>query len=111
MHTLRLEVEDSQLDVVLNIIKSLKNDIISKYEIINENIEQKDFIKLSEKSLSKVWDNQDDCVYDKYLKERKDMLTTRISDIDSGRLSTEDFSVFENEMNEFEKELELKYAN
>jgi hypothetical protein len=68
MHTLKLEIEDSKLDIILNIINNLKDDVITRYEIINENREQKDFINISQKSLSKVWDNEEDSVYDKYLK-------------------------------------------
>ena len=68
MHTLKLEIEDSKLDIILNIINNLKDDVITRYEIINENREQKDFINISQKSFSKVWDNEEDSVYDKYLK-------------------------------------------
>jgi hypothetical protein len=68
MHTLKLEIEDSKLDIILNIINNLKDDVITRYEIINENREQKDFINISQKSLSRVWDNEEDSVYDKYLK-------------------------------------------
>jgi len=68
MQTLKLEIEDSKLDIILNIINNLKDDVITRYEIINENREQKDFINISQKSLSKVWDNEEDSVYDQYLK-------------------------------------------
>lgn len=68
MHTLKLEIEDSKLDIILNIINNLKDDVITRYEITNENREQKDFINISQKSLSGVWDNEEDNVYDKYLK-------------------------------------------
>ena len=68
MQTLKLEIEDSNVDIVLNIIQNLKDNLISKYEIIKENKEQKDFIDLSQKSLSLIWDNSEDAVYDKYLK-------------------------------------------
>ena len=68
MQTLRLEIEDSKLDVVLNIINSLKDDIIMKYEIISNDVEQKDFINISQTSLKSIWDNEEDSVYDKYLK-------------------------------------------
>ena len=68
MHILKLEIEDSKLDIILNIINNLKDDVITRYEITNENREQKDFINISQKSLSRVWDNKEDSVYDKYLK-------------------------------------------
>ena len=67
MHTLKLEVEDSKLDIILNIIRNLKDDVIAKYEIINDNIEAKEFMDISQKSLEKVWDNEEDSIYDKYL--------------------------------------------
>ncbi len=67
MQTIKLEIEDSKVDVVLNIIKNLKDDVINKYEIINEQKESKDFINISQKSLEQVWDNQEDSVYDKFL--------------------------------------------
>ena len=67
MQTIKLEIEDSKLNIVLNIIQNLKDDVITKYEIINENKEQKDFINISQSSLEKIWDNNEDSVYDKYL--------------------------------------------
>jgi len=67
MQILKLEIEDSKLDIVLNIIQNLKDNIVSKYEIINNNIEHKDFIKISEKSFENIWDNKEDSVYDKFL--------------------------------------------
>ena len=68
MQTLKLEIEDSKLDVVLNIINNLKDDIVKRYEIVNSDKEDKDFINISQHSLEKVWDNQEDSIYDKYLK-------------------------------------------
>lgn len=53
--------------VVLNIIKNLKDDVINRYEIINEQKESKDFINILQRSLEKIWDNQEDSVYDKFL--------------------------------------------
>lgn len=67
MRTVRLEVEDSKLDIVLNIIQNLKDDVVKKYEVINEDKEQKDFTEVSQKSLKSIWDNQEDNIYDKYL--------------------------------------------
>jgi len=68
MKTLKLEIEDSKVDIVLNIIQNLKDDLILKYEIVKENKEQKDFIDISQKSLSLIWDNKEDAIYDRYLK-------------------------------------------
>lgn len=67
MQTIRLEVEDSKLDIVLNIIQNLKENVIAKYEIVNEIKENRDFINLSQTSLEKLWDNEEDSVYDKFL--------------------------------------------
>jgi hypothetical protein len=67
MHTLQLEVEDSKLGVILNIIDNLKDNIVNNYEIIDEKTEQKDFSNISELSFRKIWDNEEDSVYDKYL--------------------------------------------
>ncbi|MDY0320214.1 MAG: hypothetical protein RBR23_00645 [Arcobacteraceae bacterium] len=68
MQTIKIQVEDSKIDVVLNIIQNLKSNVISKYEIVNENIETKDFVNISTKSLESVWNNSEDAVYDKFLK-------------------------------------------
>ena len=67
MRTLKLEIEDSKLEIVLHIIQNLKDDLITKYEVINENKEHSDFMGISKKSFEKVWDNNEDSVYDKYL--------------------------------------------
>lgn len=67
MQTIKLEIEDSKVDLVLSIIHSLKDNIITKYEIVNNQKESKDFINISQKSLEKVWDNKEDSVYDKFL--------------------------------------------
>jgi len=55
------------LDIVLNIIQNLKDDVVKKYEVMNEDKDQKDFIEISNESLKRIWDNQEDSVYDKYL--------------------------------------------
>ena len=68
MQTIKLEIEDSKVDIVLNIIQNLKDNIITKYEIVSEIKEHQDFINISEKSLEKIWDNQEDSIYDKFLK-------------------------------------------
>ena len=67
MQTLKLEIEDSKLNIVLNIIQNLKDDLIARYEIIDADKEQKDFINISQPTLEKIWDNNEDSVYDKYL--------------------------------------------
>jgi len=67
VQTIKIDIEDSKVDIVLNIINNLKSDVISKYEIVKQNSEQKDFTKISDKSFSKIWDNDEDSVYDKFL--------------------------------------------
>ncbi len=67
MKTIKLEIEDSKLDIVLNIIQNLKEDIVSKYEVVNTPIDKKEYSRLSEESLKKIWDNKEDAVYDQYL--------------------------------------------
>jgi hypothetical protein len=69
MRTIKLEIEDSKLDIVLNIIQNLKDDVVKKYEVINEDKDQKDFIDISQQSLKKIWDNKEDSIYDKYLED------------------------------------------
>jgi len=68
MQTIKIQVEDSKIDIVLNIIQNLKYNVIAKYEVVNENIETKDFVNISTKSLESVWNNSEDAVYDKFLK-------------------------------------------
>lgn len=67
MKTIKLEIDDSKIDIVLNIIDNLKDDVISKYEIISDKKESKDFINISEESLHKIWENDEDSDYDKFL--------------------------------------------
>ena len=72
---IQLEIEDSKKDIIFNIINNLKKDIIKKYQILDDKKENKDFISLSNKSLSKIWDNKEDSIYDEFsnkiLKEQK----------------------------------------
>ena len=67
MQTIKLEIEDSKVDIVLNIIQNLKDNIITKYEIVNDRKESKEFIKLSQNSFDSIWDNDEDKIYDKFL--------------------------------------------
>lgn len=48
---------------------------------------------------------------DPYFDERKLFIQQRLNEIENGNLELQSFETFENEMNHFEKELELKYAN
>jgi hypothetical protein len=67
MSTIKLEIDDSKVDIVLNIIKNLKSGVIKKYELIRNDKTQKDFMEASQESLEKVWDNNEDSLYDRYL--------------------------------------------
>jgi hypothetical protein len=42
MHTIKLDVEDSKVDIVLNIIQNLKDNIITKYEVVSDYKENQD---------------------------------------------------------------------
>jgi hypothetical protein len=62
-----IEVEDNKLDVLLNVIKSLKTDIVKSYQVKNDEYLSKDFMQISNSSLEKIWDNKEDSVYDKFI--------------------------------------------
>ena len=68
MHTLTIDVKDNKLDVILTIIKNLKDDVIERYHVDSKEEENRDFMKLSHAAFENVWDNEEDSVYDKYLK-------------------------------------------
>ena len=67
MHTIKLKVEDTKLDIVLTILENIKKGVISDYAVVDDVKENKEFIKASEKSLESVWDNSEDSVYDTFL--------------------------------------------
>lgn len=68
MQTIQLEVEDSKVDIVLTIIKNLKDNVVKKYEITGQVDEIKQFNTLSQSKLSSIWDNPEDSEYDRFLK-------------------------------------------
>ena len=68
MQTLIIDVKDNKLDIVLNIIKNLKDDVIENYYIDLKKQEDVDYMKLSNTAMEKIWDNKEDSVYDKFLK-------------------------------------------
>ena len=68
MQTITIDVKDNKLDIILTIIKNLKDDVIEGYHIDPKKQENTDFMRLSNNALGKVWDNQEDSVYDKFLK-------------------------------------------
>lgn len=67
MQTVTIDVKDNKLDIVLTIIKNLKDDVIEGYHVDFKNQENSDFMKLSNVTLEKIWDNKEDSIYDKYL--------------------------------------------
>ena len=60
MQTIKIEVDDSKVEIILNIINNLKSNIITNYETINESSQEKEFPKLSESEFMKIWDNKED---------------------------------------------------
>ena len=68
MQTIIIDVKDNKLDIILTIIKNLKDGVIESYHIDPKKQENTDFMKLSNNALGTVWDNQEDSVYDKFLK-------------------------------------------
>ena len=67
MQTIKLNVEDSKVDIIINIIQNLKENIITNYEIVSDKKENVDFIQVSQNSFEKIWDNNEDSEYDKFL--------------------------------------------
>lgn len=83
MHTIKLNVQDDIYTHIMFLLRSLdkkkleiledktiadEEEVIdfSKYQIDSLK-ESKDFINISQKPLEKVWDNEEDSVYDKFL--------------------------------------------
>ncbi len=89
MQTIQLEVKDAYVQNVMTMLSSIKDVMIDKIEITKDPMLE----------------------MDPYFYERKKHITKTIEDMDSGKMKMYDFEEFENEMDIFEKELELKYAN
>jgi hypothetical protein len=70
MSTVILEIKDDYLDKTLEVLNALKGVMIEDIKIKEEKFddEKKDFIKLSNAHLNKVWDNKEDSIYDRFLK-------------------------------------------
>ena len=66
MQTIHIDVDESKMDVLLNIIKNLKDDVVKSYTISNSN--------------------------DAYYNVRKQRLTTLREDIKSGKEPLSDFN-------------------
>ncbi|GEM_PF-2135574 len=73
MYSVLIEVKEHKLELVMKYLKELKDDAIVKYEIIKDSTdrvdenEEKSLMALSDKVFEKVWDNEEDRVYDKFL--------------------------------------------
>lgn len=68
MHTIKLEVQDSIYAHIVYLLKNLNKkeiSIVEDKEIKDSEIEE--FSTLSQASLEKDWNNQEDSVYDKFL--------------------------------------------
>lgn len=91
MQTLKIEVEDGKLDILLNLIQNLRDGIIKNYTI-TPNIDEN--LKL-----------------DPYFYERQKELHQLRDDVKSKKMPMHGWDEFEEEMDLFEKELITKYAN
>ncbi len=88
MQTMILEIPDNKIDIMLNIVKSLKDDIVNKFEVKDTNL-----------------------VNDSYFYERKEHVSQTIDDIESGKIKMHASEEFEDEMDLFVADLTKKYAN
>ncbi len=89
MRTIQLQVKDDYVKNVVGVLKNLKDVMIESIEV------QKD------KNLE----------YDPYFYERREELHQLRDEIKSAKMEMISEEDFEKEMDEFEKELILKYAN
>ncbi len=83
MQTLQLDIEDNKVDIVLNLIKNLKEGIVTNYTLVPS----------SDKNLAE----------DPYFYQRKKELHQLRDDIQNGKIETYDFN---QSMDELIKELE-----
>ena len=88
MQTIQIEVKDDYLANVLKFLESVKGMMIEKIEV------QDEMLKI-----------------DPYFYERKAQLEKVLEEIESGKMKLYDFDEFEEEMDEFEKELAVKYGS
>ena len=99
MQTIRLEVEDSKLETVLNIIQNLKESLITKYEILNEEQEHTE----------KIADNSEDSIYNKFLQiskiEAVARVTQAVEEVRSNKATLFNQEEYANDMNKFMKSL------
>ncbi len=83
MQTLKIDIEDNKVDILLNLIKNLKDDVIKGYSLTSHN----------DKSL-----DEDQFFYER----QKDFVNLR-TEINTGKMKTYDF---ETSMDDLIKELE-----
>ncbi len=99
MQTIRLEVEDSKLETVLNIIQNLKESLITKYEISNDGQEFNEDIV----------NNSEDGIYDKFLQISKNEAAARVTqaveEVKSNKATLFNQEEYDNDMNKFMKSL------
>ncbi len=99
MQTIRLEVEDSKLETVLNIIQNLKESLITKYEISNDGQEFSEDIV----------NNSEDGIYDKFLQISKNEAAARVTqaveEVKSNKATLFNQEEYDNDMNKFMKSL------
>ncbi len=99
MQTIRLEVEDSKLETVLNIIQNLKESLITKYEISNDGQEFSEDIV----------NNSEDSIYDKFLQISKNEAAARVTqaveEVKSNKATLFNQEEYDNDMNKFMKSL------
>lgn len=99
MQTIKLEVEDSKLETVLNIIQNLKESLITKYEISNDGQEFSEDIV----------NNSEDSIYDKFLQISKNEAAARVTqaveEVRSNQATLFNQEEYDNDMNKFMKSL------
>ena len=99
MQTIKLEVEDSKLETVLNIIQNLKESLITKYEISNDGQEFNEDIV----------NNSEDGIYDKFLQISKNEAAARVTqaveEVKSNKATLFNQEEYDNDMNKFMKSL------
>ena len=91
MQTVKLNIADDMLNKFMDLIQALPQGSVVIEEVAEKTNEAQ--------------------ANDPYFEDRKAMIQQRIDDIDSGKSIMGSFEEFEKEMDEFEKELESKYAN
>ena len=64
-----LNIKDDYVNEFFSFLKSIEDKAIISKIIKSQNTqEDKEFSKLSNQHLEKIWDNQEDSIYDKFIK-------------------------------------------